>query len=77
MNGEAVLAHKRRVYGETVALWIQTIDIVLYCKILPLGDVICMMYTLNFLVSLNPVLKSRKLCFVLHYYNFGFCIVLA
>jgi len=28
------------------------------------------------LVSLNHVLKSRKLYFVFHYYNFRFCIAL-
>jgi len=47
-----------------------------YSHILPLSDGSCMTYTFNFLVSLNHVLKSRNLCFILHYYNFRFCIAL-
>ena len=35
-----------------------------------------MMYTFNFLISLNHVLKSQNLCFILHYYNFSFCFAL-
>ena len=34
------------------------------------------MYTVNLLVSVNPLLKSRKLCFVFHYYIIDFVLFL-